>query len=189
MLPPTAPDKAPCSFLSSKRCKLCPHKYHADEQGQPGSLTWINCSYFQSKKKCQKMKVFYTNSIWHFIELLITNFWHELFATFYCAVCYDMLWSAVSKPASFKVNFVATNIAGGTRASPVTIQNASETPILQFLRKGKKDEFNFNSTTHWSFNFMTSFLQTAGTCVPGADVSMIRLKVTKLTLRAKGCKG
>ena len=35
---------------------------------------------------------------------------------------------------------------------------------------------------------MTSW-QTAGTCVPGADVSMVRLKVTKLTLSAKGCKG
>ena len=130
--------------------------------------------------------------MWHFIASLVTNFWHELFATFYCAVCCGTLWSAVSKPPDVS----ATNIASGTRAWPVTVQNASEIPSLQFLRKGKNRRVQFQQHNSLEFHFMTSFpklkiwkWQTAGTCVPGADVSMVRLKVTKLTLSAKGCKG
>ena len=156
------------------------------------ALTWIDCSHFQSKQFAKEWR-FLDNSMWHFIESLVTNFGHELFTTFDCAVCCDTLWSAVSKPPAVS----ATNIAGGTRAWPVTVQNASEIPSLQFLRKGKKkDEYNFNSTTPWGFISWRHFLnwksetgKLQAPVSPGADVSMVRLKVTKLTLSATGCKG
>lgn len=111
---------------------------------------------------------------------------------FVCAVWHDSLWSAVSKPPDVSV----TNVAGGTRAWPVTVQNASEIPILQFRRKGKKDEFNFNSTTPWSFISWLHFLNwNSESGKLQAPVSLVLTsawsdwRLRSWPCQQKGCKG